>query len=412
MKNMICLISDQHVPNLLTVHAVKPDFLILIETKGMKKKNAAENLLKALEIGGLTHFQAEDRHRILSLDDENSIPAAIEVFQNVTSQYPDAQWIVNITGGTKPMSIAAFDFFRSRKDAVIYYVPLNNREALNFSGGSPRKLNHKVTAKEFLAGYGFSFNEGSEITEGMVSEQWYDSSVYLVSNYHNQKIKDFLKNISTLSRKDNRNGRKNGLDIQAADKLKLEDRGFLEHHLEIFPSLKSNGNLISGKLSAPEVCFLTGGWLEVFVWILLSRHLDTLGIWDVRLGLHISKPIQNELDVTFMQNQSLCFIECKTGEQKQDKKGIETLYKVEAIKKQFRALKVNTWLATTSENVIDVNTGKINEGLASRAALYNYHIITGEQLQRIAKKQLEDPSSSELIELIVSEFKLNRGNGS
>src|SRR5208337_3420158 len=186
MKNMVCLISDQHMPNLLTVHAVKPDFLVLIETDRMQKKNAAQNFLKALETGGLA-FQVKNKHRIYHLLDENSISAAKNIFQSATSQYPDAQWIVNITGGTKPMSIAAYDFFRSQRDAVIYYVPLNNRNALNFTDGSSIKLNYKVTAKEFLAGYGFSFTEESEIKEGAVSEQWFNTSLYLVSNYNNQK---------------------------------------------------------------------------------------------------------------------------------------------------------------------------------------------------------------------------------
>jgi hypothetical protein len=381
----------------------------------MKKNNAAENFLKALEIGGMTHFQAEDRCRILHLPDENSISAAREIFQGVTSEYPEDDWIVNITGGTKPMSIAAYDFFRDRDNATIYYVSLKNQEALNFSGGIPLKLDHKVTIREFLAGYGFSLTDESDIKEGEArAEQWFDASVYLVANYNNPMVKDFLKKISTISRDTKRNGRKKGLDIQDSDGLNLEDRVLLEYLLKIFPSIKVNGNSIVGKLTVHEVCFLTGGWLEVFVWFLLFRHSDKLGIWDVHLGLEVGKKDSsttktkspNELDVAFMQDQSLYSIECKTGEQKHDKNGDNALYKVEAIKKNFGAIKVKSCLATTSENVIDKKTGKIKEQLATRADIYKCNIVLREQLQKIAKKYLENPNRSDLIELIASEFKL------
>jgi len=410
MKNMVCLISDQHMPNLLTVHAVKPDFLVLIETDRMQKKNAAQNFLKALETGGLA-FQVKNKHRIYHLLDENSISAAKNIFQSATSQYPDAQWIVNITGGTKPMSIAAYDFFRSQRDAVIYYVPLNNLNALNFTDGSSIKLNYKVTAKEFLAGYGFSFTEESEIKEGAVSEQWFNTSLYLVSNYNNQKVTNFLKNISRISRENNRQGRKNGLDILASDGLKWEDRDLLGHILTIFPTIKENGNLITGKLTAPEVCFLTGGWLEIFVWFLLSRHSDILGIWDVHLGYHIgtngsnAMDEMNELDISLMQDQTLCIVECKTGEQKHDKEG-NVLYKIEAVKRQFGAIKVKSCLATTSDNMIDKKTNKMKKQLEMRAAIYQCNIVLGDQLQKIANEYLENPDSPELGVLLAREFHL------
>ena len=42
MKILLCLVSDQHVPNFLTVRVENPDLLILVVTPEMKKKNAAQ----------------------------------------------------------------------------------------------------------------------------------------------------------------------------------------------------------------------------------------------------------------------------------------------------------------------------------------------------------------------------------
>jgi hypothetical protein len=147
---------------------------------------------------------------------------------------------------------------------------------------------------------------------------------------------------------------------------------------------------------------------------LLYEHSDDLGIREVHLNLEIGsmwsikpKP-KNEWDVTFMQGQSLCLIECKTGTQKK-KKGEDILYKVEAIKKHLGAIRVNSYLATTSPVVIDKEKGKIYEQLANRSALYNCKIIDGVKLKEIAKMQ---PFLGEkrrmIINLIASTFSLEQ----
>ena len=133
MKIMVCLISDQHVPNLLTVHKVMPDLLILVVTPDMKRRNVATNFMSALEIGGLSYLLGGDRHKIVSLEDENSIPSALKVYQDIISRYPEVEWLINITGGTKPMSIAAYEFFRDRSNCTMLYVPINDQtKALKF----------------------------------------------------------------------------------------------------------------------------------------------------------------------------------------------------------------------------------------------------------------------------------------
>ena len=92
------------------------------------------------------------------------------------------------------------------------------------------------------------------------------------------------------------------------------------------------------KLNKYEAVFLTGGWLEVLVWNLLTRHAEPLGIWDVRLGMEAGRcgdQSGNDFDVAFMHNHGLSMVECKTGPQEHDADGGDTLYKVEAVTRQF-----------------------------------------------------------------------------
>ena len=42
MKVLLCLLSDQHVPNLLSVHHYAPDQLVLIESAQMESRNSGQ----------------------------------------------------------------------------------------------------------------------------------------------------------------------------------------------------------------------------------------------------------------------------------------------------------------------------------------------------------------------------------
>lgn len=117
MKVLLCLLSDQHVPNLLSVHHFHPDRLVLVETDHMRKREAAQNFLEALRLGGLEYG---DRCDIEPLDAANDLNAVQAVLKRTFDKNPSAQWIANISGGTKPMSIAAFEFFKAGVGQIVY----------------------------------------------------------------------------------------------------------------------------------------------------------------------------------------------------------------------------------------------------------------------------------------------------
>jgi hypothetical protein len=142
----------------------------------------------------------------------------------------------------------------------------------------------------------------------------------------------------------------------------------------------------TGKLDGYQVDFLLGQWLEVFVWGLLQMCQQPLGIWDVRLGLEPASSdgkMANDFDVSFMRRHGLWVVECKTGVQEHDP-GLDILYKVEAIARQFRALRVQSVLVTTSDNLLDRKSGDVKESHRNRAAVYGCKIITRGQVRQLA----------------------------
>jgi hypothetical protein len=126
-------------------------------------------------------------------------------------------------------------------------------------------------------------------------------------------------------------------------------------------------------------------------------------------GVRVGKAFpgeDNDLDVSFIMNQSLCTVECKTGGQEHDPAGKDVLYKIEAIKSGLRATRVKTYLATTSDNVIDPQKGGIKEPLLRRADIYECKIIAGGKLRELA--ELYFLNSSKLSERVAKEFEIRK----
>ena len=84
-------------------------------------------------------------------------------------------------------------------------------------------------------------------------------------------------------------------------------------------------------------------------------------------------------------------IECKSGSQENDP-GTEILHKVEAVVRQFGALGIRSYLATTSPYV-QGKDGGLRPGIRDRAALYKCRILVRDQIRQLA----QSPDDCELL---------------
>ncbi|WP_152050236.1 Card1-like endonuclease domain-containing protein [Tautonia marina] len=385
MRILLCLLSEQHVPNLLSVHHFKPDRLVLVETGEMRRRHAAEHLLGALEAGSLDYT---DRHEVQPLEHEDSLPEVRRALQEAFGRHPSAEWIVNLTGGTKPMSIAAFMFF-SVMDASSIYLSGREPNLIRWMDGSKvEPCDYRPSIAEFLAGYGFPSRKPPEkVAEAEERARgWWDLARVLAT----QSTADGL--IRFEDDRERGKARDRGFDLE---RRHLEPGAIADPDLlraiNMHFGLAEQDGVPTGKLDKYQTQFLLGGWLEVFIWGLLDRHRDALDIWDVRLGLEPTSPdtrVGNDFDVAFMHRYRLWMVECKTGSQEHDPGG-DILYKVEAVIRQFRALHVRTALATTSDFLTDPRTGTIREGHRNRAASYGCALVTRDQVRAMA--EADDP---------------------
>lgn len=117
---LVLLVGEQPVPNLLTARHLKPGVVVLVYTTRTKDiASRLENLLQNCQC------------LLYRVDDPYHIPAIKRDLQEFLEQklagYP---LLFNLTGGTKPMSLAAFQVAFQRRDPFVYLQTEGGRSLL------------------------------------------------------------------------------------------------------------------------------------------------------------------------------------------------------------------------------------------------------------------------------------------
>lgn len=156
-KFYITLVSDQAVPNVQYFKEFQPfkEVLFITSTSKASKIEAIENTLK--ELSNNTVFRKiDDINEESYLDIQNKIKAFISV-NNIN--FNDYELIVNITLGTKIMSLALADFFKSFQNTKILYSPIGkNKYKSVYDETINNDFETKITFKEYFSSYGVKIN--------------------------------------------------------------------------------------------------------------------------------------------------------------------------------------------------------------------------------------------------------------
>lgn len=319
----LCLVSDQPVPNYLPLRhqATKPEKVILAVTEKMKLKTAwLQRAIERLQIEVST----------LELPSAFDLPLLQEFFLGwLDSSDAAADVMLNVTGGTKPMAIAAQEAFRMA-DKPVFYINIDNDELVWLDRKRESiKMTPNLSLKNFLTIHGFEIVDSAENIR--LSAEW--------ATFARDLAKDgattWGKSLRTLNYYAMRAQERDVLDVGriTADNV--------PHWNDLMDSLFYN-EIISKQdrltFKSPEArAFANGGWLEYLVFEAVK---DIGGIKKPLLNLKIkdSTGNQNELDVAFLARNRLHIIECKTKRLDARKDEIEgpaadTIYKLDSLRK-------------------------------------------------------------------------------
>ncbi|MEW6380262.1 MAG: DUF1887 family CARF protein [bacterium] len=367
---LISLVSEQTVPNILAIHHFKPDELLFISTRDMEAKGKTSAILDTMSRLGLKY------QRDMIMVQEDSILDCHRQLEEWIKGREDSEFVVNLTGGTKIMSIAAYEFFKDYSSRMIY-VPIPRNEFIvpfpKKSPGRPTEFDLRLSVVQYLAAYGLKVvNEGKLETYCQEARKRKGLSELIVQNY--AQLKNLLLWLCGMLRP-HRSEKMFELTGNFTAENQ-EEKDFFSRF-----GFSYSGGIITRKLDRSDIRYLTGGWLEEYCFNIISEWLGC-GIDDVAIGLQLrnSRGRENEFDVMFTKDNALYFAECKSLDQDEDEDASQALYKIGALQREF-GLRVKSFFVTTSPYIL--KDGKVREAIQARSEQFQTWLVSPTEIGQL-----------------------------
>ncbi len=277
---LVSLVSDQTLANVLFIKATKADEYVFLETSKTKESQKTAIIRKA---AGLPTSPGTCRQLVVDAEGYDKCLQALET----EAFEPTHHYLVNITGGTKIMALAARDFFSKFDRCDLYYIPVETNFAQQLTGQKATIALPQLNLREYLKAHGFSYRDCEPKHPEYLSRQLF-------------------------------------LDVL--------------HHGDIsqVPDIKRKS--LPDYLGSDKP-FYSGGWFEEWLYF---TCLDTLGLkkshiaFQAKIFHHQNPSFSSndyEIDVAFCKNNKLYLIEAKAYSGSISVKKIsDALYKIASIR--------------------------------------------------------------------------------
>ncbi|MDY0388264.1 MAG: DUF1887 family CARF protein [Methanolobus sp.] len=361
MKVLINILSEQRLQNYIAIKHVKPDKVFTLSTEAMHDQNVIFS-----KVSGVKHIPIKCH----GFDYRNLFSATEEIAQKVDRE---SEVVINYTGGTKIMSTALI-----LRCLTLFNKPIN----LIYVNTRDHKI-EKLTVKD-KGGFGFDSDE--------IRIKIDIHDCFLLKGeqlkYYSTELDKFQKERFALSEQFISNKAleivlKNQKDFFNGKEVKpkfSEQYGPVKYPISVF--FNQNEFAIDlgeegFRYSHPDGGkYLTGGWLEEYVYIKLleSGKFDEVAkniLIDFKSTTGNLKNIKNEIDVAVSKDVSHIFIECKAGEVKQ-----EHLYKLKSLRDYFLGTYGKAFLVSRKEP---------KPNIKEKAKDLNIELIYGKNILNIEK---------------------------
>lgn len=316
---LVSLISDQAIPNVLFIRdQPQADHYLFISTGKMEKKMIVANIIKACP----NHIHSASTI-VVEEDNLEDITTKLSSSANdVTGEY-----VVNLTGGTKVMSLGVFEYFSKSEKNRIYYLPLGKNKIFQlFPKNSDFELNFRIGLEDYLIANGVIPETTSFVTKNILSRPEEDTfNLYLKFSSESNHLLKLASEHFRVYRGDKK---------MKKITLNSEEKWYLQPFLNAGFSTKEGS-----EISRNEIKYCTGDWFEEYVYTLVK---SIKGKPDTDIGFSVvltRDNVKNEFDVIFTHNNALYVIECKTDVANEEGKFAElfsnTLYKAGSLRKDF-----------------------------------------------------------------------------
>lgn len=302
MKTMVCLVSRQVMANLIPIFTLNIKNVELLYT--IQEERSHNNLKRVLSDSG-KNFKVKE-HLIDAYDFEG----IRGVCSKLISKNKDI--VLNATGGTKVMALAAYSVFNSNNKPILY-LDSQNSQTINFNPYSISQHNVKIPIDTILDAHGYAISSSVTNDELLARKPL---------------IKFMHKNFKYISGALQRYRKFMNDGTYQFPPIMCQQISFEIH--------RNNSQGINVKFGNSEIHlkdrhYLEGRWLEEYVyWSIKNKKWDDLYV-GVNLTYHGQSDTQNilnEIDVIGNKNGKLYLFSCKSGITK-DKKDI---FELEALR--------------------------------------------------------------------------------
>jgi hypothetical protein len=381
----IMLASGENLPNLIPAIAslssdpgFKANTALILTSADMRKQ--AEKLKRALEDSGvgLAQIYPED------CPDHNLGVIrkwAGEKADEITANYHDNRRILNLTGGTKLMTIAFMEAFQQRNVEMIYCDTLHDRvEYIEDHQRDPKLPVNVLKLNTCLAAQGYRLKNGSSDTKSIEARKELTRKLAGTAS----RIEQLISRLNSAWY---------GYDTERNIHAAVNSAALDNEEKRLLDEIKALGLLRANHTFRDQSAarYLGGGWLEEWCWI-VGRELEEnepgrrlkSDRWGIGLEIEPfdATPTKNgyalnELDAVYIHRNRMLLIECKTGMQvKHESQNI--LNRLEALGQQFGGRLNSKWLLTA--RVAPDETAR------KRARNYGISIVEPQELGQLKER--------------------------
>jgi len=385
----ICIASEQTLPNLILtqVPELKPSAVFILSSQRM------ENEAKRLRFGLSKSGFAENQIRIQTDMPDHDMNAIVAygntLIQTLRGDYPRHRWVLNATGGTKPMSNGLMQALRPYAE-ILYCDTAHDRiEVLHPPGQANRKLPvNLIKLDSYLAAQGYVTSEGKDQSGERMARR--ELTQYLVENA--TRLDGYFGSLNWAATQIDKNQPNDAWVKKPTATAEVE----VHEHLIAAGMLENHNG--QARMKQQARAYLGGGWLEEWCWVVGQQLEDAnLGVHRLhrnRWGVNVRidpydqqrdprRPNDyslNELDAAFVHRNRMLIVECKTGTQIADKdKSQAILNKLEVLGEHAAGRFATKWLLSARRVP---KSGQILE----RAKRYRIEIIPPEELPKLKER--------------------------
>jgi hypothetical protein len=245
-KTIVSIVSEQATPNFLFIREIiQPgDELLFISSE--KFRGRIDWIEQSL---GYNHCVS---NRIIfdKPDTEEHWQEMVSFIQNKVSN--DKSYVVNLTGGTKYMTLAVHSVFSKMKDAECYYIPFPKNSILKIESNDVSPLQTRINIGEYLTTFNVSSKHKDITQRKEYTEEYFQHFIKGKLNFELiNLLRRYRDNKINISEKETTEGTEEKPQLVALSKF-LDDIRFPLQN--------------KGILSKYETQYITGGWFEEYIY--------------------------------------------------------------------------------------------------------------------------------------------------